>query len=157
MSKLKMIIVACTAVFMAIGTVQAKDESGHAEWQAKRMGRMCSMQPDQARADKTRDRMIERLSLTDSQKPLLKDMLDAREKGRGDLKSSICADKPDVTNFAGKLNFQQKMAEGRVAMLKTTRPSVEAFYNSLDAGQKNKFTSMRMYGGGKKYKNNKHE
>ena len=104
----------------------SNDMSKRAEdWQARRL-----------------DRVTERLTLTDAQKAAFKDYQDTRTKARDDMKTALCANKPDLASLAGRLTFRQSMLEQRLAGMKATSPKLLAFYNTLDAGQKQKFDEM---------------
>lgn len=107
-----------------------------------RIERFCSTDGAKRVADweeRSLDRMDSRLKLTDAQKTAFKDLQDTRAKARTDAKSALCANKPDLTTFSGRLTFRQSMAEQHLATLKATSPKLLAFYNSLDADQKAKF------------------
>ena len=113
---------------------------------ASRIERFCSNDGGKKAADwgeRSLDRLTERLKLTDAQKALFKDFQDTRAKARGDGKTALCANKPDLATFPGRLAFRQSMAEQRLTVIKATNPKLLAFYNSLDADQKTKFDAMR--------------
>jgi hypothetical protein len=104
---------------------------------------MCGDQGQKPQAGKMADRLAERLALSDAQKGLFKDLQDARQKARVDLRTSLCTPKPDFSTFAGHLNFHEKFLEGQLAAVKAVRPKLDAFYNSLDDKQKATFAEAR--------------
>jgi hypothetical protein len=97
-------------------------------------------------ADNT-DRLAKRLKLTDPQKAALKDLTDASASADASAKTSLCADKPDLSTTPGRLAWAQKMAETRLAGLKAVEPKLQAFYDSLDAKQKKAFDTGGRIGG----------
>ena len=52
---------------------------------------------------------------------------------------AICASKPDLSTFGGRLAFHEKSLEAHLATVKATRAKLEAFWNSLDDKQKKGF------------------
>ena len=93
------------------------------------------------------DRLAKRLRLTDSQKAALKDLTNASASADASAKKSLCADKPDLSTAPGRIAFAEKMAETRLAGLKTAEPKLKAFYDSLDAKQKKAFDTGGRIGG----------
>lgn len=151
MKKSARVIAAClvlvtSSVAASIANAQATAPAGDAaSGPASRMERFCSNDGGKRAADwgeRSLDRITERLKLTDAQKALYKDFQDTREKARGDGKTALCANKPDMATFSGRLGFRQGMAEQRLAVIKATNPKLLAFYNALDADQKTKFDAM---------------
>jgi Spy/CpxP family protein refolding chaperone len=93
------------------------------------------------------DGLARRLKLTDPQKAALKDLADASASADTSAKTSLCADKPDLTTTPGRMAFSAKMAETRLAGLKAAEPKLQAFYDSLDAKQKKAFDTGGRIGG----------
>jgi hypothetical protein len=93
------------------------------------------------------DRLAKRLSLTDPQKVALKDLSDASTSAEASAKTSLCADKTDLSTTPGRMAFAQKMAETKLAGLKAVEPKLQAFYDSLDAKQKKAFDTGGRIGG----------
>ena len=78
-------------------------------WLETRMTRaICSSKATPA-ADT--DRLAKRLSLTDPQKAALKDLSDASASAEASAKTSLCADKTDLSTTLGRMAFAEKMAE----------------------------------------------
>ena len=92
-------------------------------------------------------RLAKRLSLTDPQKAALKDLSDASTSAEASAKTSLCADKTDLSTTPDRMAFAQKMAETKLAGLKEVEPKLKAFYDSLDAKQKNAFDTGGRIGG----------
>ena len=59
------------------------------------------------------------------------------------FESRYLCQQPDLTSFEGRLAFSQAFVETRLAALKAENPKLIAFYNSLDAKQKEKFDRFR--------------
>ena len=93
------------------------------------------------------DRLAKRLNLTDPQKAALKDLADASASAAASTKTTLCGDKPDLSTTPGRTAFAEKMAETRLAGLKTIEPKLQAFYDSLDAKQKKAFDTGGRVGG----------
>jgi LTXXQ motif family protein len=93
------------------------------------------------------DRLAKRLNLTDPQKAALKDLADASASANTSAKTSLCADKPDLSTTPGRMAFAEKIAETRLAGLKTVEPKLQAFYNGLDEKQKKAFDTGGRVGG----------
>ena len=109
MLRLKSLGIACAAVMFSIGAAQAQPmETGeHARYAGRVIEHMCSDQAQKPQSGKRGDRLAERLALTDAQKGLFKDLQDARQKAREDMRTALCSPKPDFSTFAGHLNFHQ--------------------------------------------------
>lgn len=105
--------------------------------------RVCATTPDPSRAERRREKLAERLHLTDAQKDLFKAYQDARAAARKSTIDSICANKPDLKSLEGRLTFRERMLEGRLNAAKATDPKLLAFYNALDNGQKALFDDLR--------------
>jgi len=93
------------------------------------------------------DRLAKRLNLTDPQKAALKDLAEASAAADTTAKTSLCADKPDLSTTPGRMAFAEKMAEVKLAGLKAVEPKLQAFYDSLDAKQKKAFDTGGRIGG----------
>ena len=93
------------------------------------------------------DRLAKRLDLTDTQKAALKDLADASASADVSAKTSLCADKPDLSTTPGRMAFAEKMAETRLAGMKAVEAKLQAFYDSLDAKQKKAFDTGGRIGG----------
>ena len=93
------------------------------------------------------DRLAKRLKLTDAQKAALKDLTDASASAAASAKTSLCADKPDLSTTPGRMAFAEKMAEARLTGLKALEPKLQAFYDGLDTKQKKAFDTGGRIGG----------
>ena len=109
---------------------------------AKMIERLCGA-PVKMLSDRYANGLAERLSLNDAQKALLKSWQDARQKARTDARATLCAPKPDLSTFAGRLDWRGKRLETRLATFRAERPKLESFYASLDARQKASWDEMR--------------
>jgi len=139
-SKLVALAVYCCVLAFSSGAFAAPaTDNGHGGW----MERICAKTPDPARRERHLTRLAERLHLTDAEKDLFKAYQDARATARKAAVDSICADKPDLQSFDGRLAFRQRMLENRLNGMKTADPKLTAFYNALDNGQKALFDDMR--------------
>ena len=105
--------------------------------------RICSATTEHGHHHKMAARLAEHLNLTDAQKAAYKEFVDARTMAVDDAKTSLCATKPDLSTFESRLTFHQNMLEARLAALKVENPKLLAFYQSLDADQKEKFDRFR--------------
>jgi hypothetical protein len=130
---------------LAFSQAMAEPEKPHgpAAW----IDHMCS---GEAKDDKMAGFMEKRaehiatiLQLNDAQKATYKEVQDARAKERADFKASVCAKKPDLTSFPGRLAFREQMMQHRLDALKAETPKLLAFYNSLDDKQKAALETMR--------------
>lgn len=123
-------------------TAEPEKPHGPAAW----IDRMCSGELKDDRMagfmEKRAERMATILQLNDAQKAALKDVEDARAKERADFKASICAKKPDLGSFAGRLAFREQMLQHRLDALKAETPKLLAFYNGLDDKQKAALETM---------------
>ena len=75
--------------------------------------------------DADADRLAERLTLTEAQKALLKGWQDVRQKAREDARTALCTPKPDLSTFAGRLDWRGKRLETQLATFKAERPKIE--------------------------------
>ena len=87
--------------------------------------------------------LAEHLKLNDAQKASFKEFQDARTKAVETATTRLCATKPDLSTFEGRLGFHQAFLEDRLEAVKAENPKLIAFYNSLDAEQKTKFDKFR--------------
>jgi hypothetical protein len=131
-----------SALVLAIAALSAA--FGPARAGSSEIERVCAPRPDQAeREGKFADRLAEHLHLSDPQKSAYKAFQEARVKSVGEATTRLCAKKPDVTTFEGRLAFHQAFLEDRLEAVKAENPKLIAFYNSLDAEQKVKFDKIR--------------
>lgn len=138
------LFLACSLSALALAPASA--EPNEKRGPAARIERMCADVANSGkfaeRQAKRGQRLIEELKLTDAQKAAFKDLQDLRAKNRADAKAAICANKPDLSTFAGRLNFRETQLQRRLDNMKADTPKLLAFYNSLDAGQKAKFEEI---------------
>ncbi len=90
------------------------------------------------------EHMSTMLELNPQQTATLKGVADSRIKDAKEFKASICAHKPDLSTFAGRLNFRVEMMQHRLDAFKAEAAQLASFYNSLDAKQKAAFEEMGM-------------
>jgi hypothetical protein len=64
-------------------------------------------------------------------------------KALADSKAKLCASKPDLSTFEGRLIFGQAFYESRLDALKLENPKWIAFHKSLDARQRKRFERIR--------------
>jgi hypothetical protein len=127
---------------LASATTTARAQS---TWLETRMIRaICSSKATPAA---NTDRLAKRLDLTDPQKAALKELTDASASANASAKTSLCADKPDLSTTPGRMAFAEKAAETRLSSLKAVEPKLQAFYDSLDAKQKKAFDTGGRIGG----------
>jgi hypothetical protein len=105
--------------------------------------RLCAERGGPSHHAELADRLAEHLDLNDAQKAAFKEFHEARKKSIEDSKASLCANKPDLSSFEARLIFAQTFLEARLTALKAENPKLIAFYNSLDARQKEKFDRFR--------------
>jgi hypothetical protein len=105
--------------------------------------RICAAPTEHGHHHKLAERLAKHLDLTDAQKVAYKEFVDARTKAVDDVKTTLCATKPDLSTFESRLTFHQSMLEARLTALKEENPKLLAFYKSLDADQKEKFDGFR--------------
>jgi Spy/CpxP family protein refolding chaperone len=131
-------------IFLAILASAATPARAQGTWLETRMTTaICSSKATPANTD----RLARRLNLTDPQKAALKDLTDASASADASAKKLLCADKPDLSTTLGRMAFNEKMAETRLAGLKAVEPKLQAFYDSLDAKQKKAFDTGGRVGG----------
>jgi hypothetical protein len=137
-SILSAVVVAVAAGALTFGSAQAA-ERGQGEFE-----RVCAPHPDRAAHQaKFAEFLAERLKLNEAQKTSFKDFQDARAKAVETATTRLCATKPDLSSFEGRLNFHQAFLEDRLEAVKAENPKLIAFYKSLDDGQKSKFDKFR--------------
>src|ERR1035438_6231835 len=137
------LIVASTAFAATLGPAAvAQDGPRRAPFE-----RLCAERDGPSHHPEMADRISEYLDLTDAQKAAFKEFHEARRKSLEDSKAALCANKPDLSSFEGRLAFGQAFVEMRLAALKAENPKLIAFYNSLDAKQKEKFDRFREHHG----------
>ena len=135
------LVVAVAAFASPLGPARAADGGGGPR---SELDRVCAPHPDQAEHEKKfADFLTERLHLNDAQKASFKEFQEARGKAVEAATSRLCAKKPDVSTFEGRLAFHQAFLEDRLEAVKAENPKLIAFYNSLDADQKMKFDKFR--------------
>ena len=133
------LVIASAFLAAGFGPARAEKEGSHGSV----YDRMCSAPTEHGHHHKMAKRLAEYLNLTEAQKAAYKEFVDARTKAVDDVKTNLCATKPDLTTFESRLTFHEKMLEARVAALKEENPKLLAFYKSLDEGQKEKFNRFR--------------
>ncbi len=135
------LVVAMAAFTLALGPAQASEHGGRP---GSEVERVCAAHPDQAEHEaKFADRLAEHLHLSDAQKASFKAFQEARAKAVEAASTKLCANKPDLSTFEGRLAFHQAFLEDRLDSVKAENPKLIAFYNSLDAEQKMKFDKLR--------------
>ena len=121
-----------SAILIFLATLAFATTSARAQgrWLETRMIRaICS---SKATLPANPDRLAKRLELTDPQKVALKDLSDASASAEDLAKTSLCADKTDLSTTPGRMAFAEKMGETKLAGLKAVEPKLQAFYDSLD-------------------------
>ena len=93
------------------------------------------------------DRLTKRLNLTDAQKTTLKDLQDASAASAASAKTALCDTKPDLSTAPGRLAFSEKMTQAQLDGIKAIEPKLQAFYDGLDAKQKQAFDTGGRVGG----------
>jgi hypothetical protein len=137
--KVSVLIVASAAFAATFGqAVVAQDGPRRAPYE-----RICAENGGPSHHPEMADRLSEYLDLTDAQKAAFKEFHEARRKSLEDSKAALCASKPDLSSFEGRLAFSQSFVETRLAALKAENPKLIAFYNILDTKQKEKFDRFR--------------
>jgi LTXXQ motif family protein len=133
------LIVASAAFAATLGQAAvAQDGPRHAPFE-----RLCAERGGPSHHPEIADRISEYLDLNDAQKAAFKEFHEERRKSLEDSKAALCASKPDLSSFEARLAFSQAFLEARLAALKAENPKLIAFYNSLDARQKEKFDRFR--------------
>jgi hypothetical protein len=140
-SFLSALVVAVAAGALTFGSAQAAERGGSG---AGEFERVCAPHPDRAAHEaKFAEFLAQRLKLNEAQKASFKDFQDARVKAVETATTRLCATKPDLSSFEGRLGFHQAFLEDRLEAVKAENPKLIAFYKSLDAGQKSKFDNFR--------------
>ena len=136
-SILSALVVAVAASALTFGSAQAGSGAGEFE-------RICAPHPDRAAHEaKFAEFLAQRLKLNEAQKASFKDFQDARIKAVETATTRLCATKPDLSSFEGRLGFHQAFLEDRLEAVKAENPKLIAFYKSLDGGQKSNFDKFR--------------
>ena len=117
---------------------QTSDMQGVA---ARVLDRICD-QNNGDRDARIGEQIMQRLSLNDQQKGLLKTLGDARAKGRSETKAALCSPRPAIATFKDREAFWETLLTARLSALKAVRPATDAFYDSLDQTQKSSFDRM---------------
>src|ERR1700686_2008563 len=133
------LVIASAILAVGFGPAQAEKDGDRGSV----YDRICSASTEHGHHHKMAKRLAEYLNLTDAQKAAYKEFVDARTKAVDDVKTTLCATKPDLSTFESRLTFHQNMLEARLAALKGENPKLLAFYQSLDADQKEKFDRFR--------------
>ena len=132
-------------IFLAILGFATTPARAQGTWLETRMIRaICSSKATPAA---NTDRLAKRLKLTEAQKLALRDLSDASASAETSARTSLCADKSDLSTTPGRMAFAEKMAETKLAGLKAVEPKLQAFYDSLDAKQKEAFDTGGRIGG----------
>jgi len=131
-------------IFLAILAFATTPARAQGTWlETKLIGAVCSKETSAANTD----RLAKRLNLTDPQKAALKDLAEASAAADTTAKTSLCADKPNLSTTPGRMAFAERMAEAKLAGLKAVEPKLQAFYDSLDEKQKKAFDTGGRIGG----------
>ncbi|MEO7026784.1 MAG: Spy/CpxP family protein refolding chaperone [Caulobacteraceae bacterium] len=131
-------LIVAAAAFAATTGRAAAAHDGRAPFE-----RVCEDRGGPSHHPELADRLAQHLDLNDAQKAAFKEFHEARRKSIEDAKATLCANKPDLSSFEARLNFGQAFVEARLTALKAENPKLIAFYNSLDARQKEKFDRFR--------------
>jgi len=131
-------LIVAAAAFAATTGRAAAAHDGRAPFE-----RVCEDRGGPSHHPELADRLAQHLDLNDAQKAAFKEFHEARRRSIEDAKATLCANKPDLSSFEARLNFGQAFVEARLTALKAENPKLIAFYNSLDAGQKEKFDRFR--------------
>lgn len=108
-------------------------------------GRMCG--PGAAGFAEWRIDRLERLvKPTEAQRAKLDDLKAASAKAAETMRTACPADIPATPT--GMMEVMEKRMEAMLAAVKTVRPALEAFYNSLDDEQKAKMNAVQSRRGG---------
>jgi Spy/CpxP family protein refolding chaperone len=133
------LIIASAALAVISGQAMALDGPRHAPFE-----HLCSERGGPSHHPELAKRLAEHLDLNDAQKAAFKEFHDARRKSLEDAKTALCTSKSDLSSFETRLVFGQTFLEARLTALKAENPKLIAFYNSLDARQKQKFDRFRV-------------
>jgi len=131
------LVIASAILAAGFGPAQAEKDRGSV------YDRTCAAPTEHGHHHKLGERLAKHLNLTDAQKAAYKEFVDARTKAVEDMKTTLCATKPDLSTFESRLTFHQNMLKARLAALEVENPKLLAFYKSLDADQKAKFDRFR--------------
>ncbi len=139
MRKLKVLALIVACVTFASPLVQAEA----APKVDSTIERLCSERTPLSNEGAFADWLARRLDLNDAQKATFEEFQAARAKALADSKTKLCASKPDLSTFEGRLIFGQDFYAARLDALKLENPKLIAFYKSLDARQQKKFERIR--------------
>ena len=132
-------------IFLAILAFATTQARAQGTWLETRLIRAVCSSKEAQPADT--GRLSKRLNLTDPQKAALKDLAEASAAAESTVKTSLCADKTDLSTTPGRIAFAEKMAEAKLAGLKAVEPKLQVFYDSLDEKQKKAFDTGGRIGG----------
>ena len=107
------------------------------------MARLCAERTPPSHEGAFADWLARRLDLNDTQKAAFQEFQAARAKALANFKTKLCASKPDLSTFEGRLVFGQAFYEARLDALKLENPKLIAFYKSLDARQQKRLKNPR--------------
>ena len=148
----KIALIGTAALFCAgLATAQTPDaqhtEHHHADFAAMHK----SMCEDHAARTAAKLAYVEtKLSLTDAQKPLFAKWRQAAMDSATKQKTACLAEappKPDAQpTVLEREQHEEAMLSARLQSLQSTRPALEAFYNSLTDAQKDSFNHMHHHG-----------
>lgn len=111
---------------------------------AAHLDRICAAPSDKADEDiKVVNVLARELLLSDAQQSAFKDFQATRGKEITAANARLCANKPDMSSFEGRLVLHQTLLQNRLGALKAENPKLIAFYNGLNAEQKKKFDRIR--------------
>jgi hypothetical protein len=134
------LMIAVAVGAMAFGPARAHPAGGP----DREVERVCAQHTDRAAHEaRFADFLARRLKLTEAQKTNFKEFQEARVKAVEAATTRLCASKPDLASFEGRLGFHQAFLEDRLEAVKAENPKLIAFYKSLDADQKAKFDTLR--------------
>jgi hypothetical protein len=140
-SRISALTIAVAVGALAFGPARAEQGAGGPD---REFQRICAPHPDRAAHEaRFAEFLASRLKLTEAQKTSLKDFQDARTTAVEAATTRLCASKPDLASFEGRLGFHQAFLEDRLEAVKAENPKLIAFYKSLDADQKAKFDTFR--------------
>jgi hypothetical protein len=141
-SSISALIIAFAVGALALGSAQAAERGGSGP--SGEFERVCAAHPDRAAHEaKFAEFLAKHLKLNDAQTASFKEFQDARTKAVETATTRLCASKPDLSSFEGRLGFHQAFLEDRLEAVKAENPKLIAFYKSLDAEQKAKFDKLR--------------
>jgi hypothetical protein len=141
-SSLAALIMTMGALALAPAQAAERDRSGP----GGEFERICAAHPDRAAHEaKFAEFLSSRLKLTDAQKAAFQAFQEARAQSVERATARLCASRPDLATFEGRLGFHQTFLEDRLDAVKAENPKLIAFYKSLDAEQQAKFDKIRQH------------